>query len=63
MSKMRNSSFLLLEIVWIVVGIGCIAASVRSGIHTGGYQFLIFLIMAVVSFGFAFVRHNQRKKN
>jgi hypothetical protein len=60
---MKNSSLVLLEIVWIVVGFACIAASVRSAIHTGVYQFLIFLIMAVVSFGFALVRHNQRKKN
>jgi hypothetical protein len=60
---MKNSSLLLLEIVWIVVGLACIAASVRSAIHTGGYQFFIFMIMAVASFGFALMRHNQRKKS
>jgi hypothetical protein len=60
---MKNSSLLVLEIVWIVVGFACIAASVRSAIDSGGYRFLIFLIMAVISFGFALLRHNQRKKN
>jgi hypothetical protein len=60
---MKNSSFLVLEIVWIVVGFACIAAGVKSAIDTGGYRFLIFLIMAVISFGFALLRHNQRKKN
>jgi hypothetical protein len=61
--KMKNSSLLILEIIWIVVGLFCIAAGIRSAILTGGYHFLIFLIMAVISFGFAWVRHSQRKKS
>jgi hypothetical protein len=60
---MKNSSLFILEITWIVVGLVCIAAGIRSSILTGGYQFLIFLIMAVISFSFAWVRHRQRKKS
>jgi len=59
---MKNRSYLILEIVWIIVGIACVAAGIRSAILTSGYQSLIFFIMALVSFSFAWFRHNQRKK-
>jgi hypothetical protein len=59
---MKSNFILVLEIVWIAVGIVCIAAATRSAIHNGGYQFLLFLVMAVISFGFAWMRHTQRKK-
>lgn len=60
---MKNRSFFVLEIIWITVGLVCIAAGIRSAIISGGYQFLIFIIMAVISFSFAWIRHNQRKKS
>jgi hypothetical protein len=60
---MKNSSFYILEIIWIVVGFVCIAAGIKSAIVTAGYQFLVFLLMALISFSFAWFRHHQRKKN
>jgi hypothetical protein len=59
---MKNRGLLLLEIVWIIVGIACLAAGTRSVIRTGGYQFIVFFVMALVSFGFAWIRHKQRTK-
>jgi hypothetical protein len=60
---MKSRSLLILEIIWIVIGLVCTAAGIRSAMVTGGTQFLIFTMMAVVSFGFAWVRHSQRKKS
>jgi hypothetical protein len=60
---MNNKSLLVLEIVWITVGIICIAAGVRFAITTGGSRVFIFIIMALVSFAFAWARHGQRKKS
>jgi hypothetical protein len=60
---MRNSSLLFLEIIWIVTGVLCIAAGIRFAITTGGSKTLIFALMAVVCFVFAWVRDKQRKKS
>ncbi len=54
---------MVLEIVWITVGILCVAAGIRYLIKTGGSKVYIFFIMALVSFVFAYIRHNQRKKS
>jgi hypothetical protein len=60
---MRNSSLLFLEIIWIVTGVLCIAAGIRFAFTTGGSKTLIFALMAVVCFVFAWVRDKQRKKS
>jgi len=60
---MRNSSLLIMEIIWIATGVLCIAASIRMATTTGGNKIFIFAAMALVSFVFAFLRHKQRKKN
>ena len=60
---MHKKTLLALEIVWIIVGVGCIAAGVRYAIMTGGYRVFIFILMALVSFAFAWIRHRQRKKS
>jgi hypothetical protein len=60
---MNKRSLLILEIVWFAVGIICIAAAIRFAIMTGGSRVLIFILMALVSFAFAWVRHRQRKKS
>jgi hypothetical protein len=59
---MRNSSLLVLEIIWIATGILSIAAGIRFAITGSGSKILIFAAMAVISFLFAWLRHNQRKK-
>ena len=60
---MNKKSLLVLEIVWITVGIICIAAGIRFAIITGGSRVFIFILMALISFAFAWWRHQQRKKS
>jgi len=60
---MRNNSLLVLEIVWIVTGILSTGIAVRIALTGGGNKIWFFLLMALVSFLFAWVRHNQRKKS
>jgi hypothetical protein len=59
---MSNRTLLVLEIVWITVGVLCIAAGTRYAITAGGSKIIIFYVMALISFIFAFIRHRQRKK-
>jgi hypothetical protein len=60
---MNKKSLLVLEIVWIAVGIICILAGIKFAILTGGSRVFIFFLMALVSFAFAWVRHRHRKKS
>jgi hypothetical protein len=61
---MRNSSLLVLEIIWIATGVLSIAAGIRFAVITGwSSMILMFALMAVISFVFAWLRHKQRKKS
>jgi len=60
---MHKKNLLVLEIIWIIVGVGCIAAGIRFAIMTGGNRVFIFILMALISFAFAWMRHRQRKKS
>ncbi len=60
---MRNSSLLILEIIWIVTGILSVGIALRLATSTGGNRVWFFAIMALISFLFAWVRHKQRKKS
>jgi len=60
---MRNSSIIILEIIWIATGVMCIAAGIRFAITNGGSKVPIFALMALVCFVFAWIRDRQRKKN
>jgi hypothetical protein len=61
---MSNKSLIILEIIWIATGFLCIAAGIRIIIINGyNNRILIFAIMALVSFLFAWFRHRQRKKS
>jgi hypothetical protein len=60
---MRNSTLLILEIIWITTGVLCVAAGIRFSIISGGPKIFIFAFMALISFVFAWVRHKQRKKS
>jgi len=59
---MKNKFLLVLEIVWIIIGLACTAAGINSSITNDLKKSLIFFIMAVISFIFARIRHVQRKK-
>jgi len=60
---MRNSSLLILEIIWIVTGILSVIVAIRFAMTTGGSKIIIFALMALISFLFAWMRHRQRKKS
>jgi hypothetical protein len=60
---MRNSSLLVLEIIWIATGVLCIAAGIRFAITSGSSKIPIFALMALICFVFAWIRHKQRKKS
>ena len=60
---MNNKLRVAIEVVWIITGLLCIAAGVRYAISTGGSKTYLFALMALISFAFAWFRHNQRKKN
>jgi len=60
---MRNSSLLILEIIWWATGIISIIVGIRIAFTDGGTKTLIFILMALVSFLFAWMRHKQRKKS
>jgi len=60
---MRNSSLLVLEIIWIATGVLCIVAGIRFSITSGGSKIPVFALMAVICFVFAWLRDKQRKKS
>jgi|WetSurMetagenome_2_1015567.scaffolds.fasta_scaffold01342_11 hypothetical protein len=54
----------ILEIIWIITGMLCLAAGLRYFILNGySNRLLLFLLMAVISFLYAWFRHSQRKKS
>lgn len=59
---MTNKSLIILEIVWIVIGIASALAGLHLAITTGGNRVYIFLLMTLVAFAMAWLRHYQRKK-
>lgn len=59
---MSKKYLLILEIVWIITGILAIAAGIRYALVTGGAGTLVFVLLALVSFLFAWFRHRERKK-
>ncbi len=60
---MRNRSLLAMEIIWIATGVLCAVASIRFAFGSGGNKIIVFAIMALISFTFAWLRHKQRKKS
>jgi hypothetical protein len=59
---MRNSSLLVLEIIWMATGVLCIAAGIRYALTGSGSKIPVFALMAFVCFVFARLRDKQRKK-
>jgi len=60
---MKNSSLLIMEILWITTGVLCFGAGIRIAVTTGGNKVFVFALMSLVSFLFAWLRHKQRKKS
>ena len=60
---MRNSSLLVMEIIWIATGALCIAAGARYAFTNDSSKMPVFALMALICFVFAWIRHRQRKKS
>jgi len=59
---MKNKYLLVLEIVWWVTGAVSLAIAFRIAITEGGNNVILFLLMALIAFLFAWLRRQQRKK-
>lgn len=59
---MNKKSLLLIEIVWIILGIACLVIAVREITINGLGKAWLFLVMSVISFILAWMRDSQRKK-
>lgn len=60
---MSKRTLIILEVLWIVIGVFCIAAAIHNKITSGGERFLILLGMGILAFIMAYVRDRQRRKN
>jgi len=60
---MNNKLQVAIEVIWVITGLLCIVAGIRYATTTGGSKTYLFAIMALISFAFAWYRHNLRKKN
>ncbi len=59
---MNKTTLVILEIVWIVIGMICIAAAIHSKVSRGGDKYLILAGMGLLAFLMAYIRDRQRKK-
>jgi hypothetical protein len=59
---MNKKLILILEITWTIIGFFCIAVAAKFVVQSDGAKTILFFLMALVSFAFAFIRHRQRKK-
>jgi hypothetical protein len=58
---MNKKYVIIVEIVWAIIGLACLAISAREFLNNGK-QAWIFLVMTVFSFTLAGLREYQRKK-
>jgi hypothetical protein len=59
---MNKKSLLLIEIIWIILGLVCLGIAIREIITNGMRQAWLFIVMSAVAFALARVRDSQRKK-
>lgn len=60
---MNKKTLGILEILWIVIGVFCIAAAIHNKFSAEGERFLILIGMGILAFIMAWLRDRQRKKN
>lgn len=60
---MKSKAALILEIIWIVIGTVTFLLAIKVLVGGEGKQYLSLFLMSVISFAFAWFRHNQRKKS
>ncbi len=60
---MNKRTLIILEIIWIVIGIMCVAAAIHNRITGYGDRFFMFAGMGLLAFVMAWLRDRQRKKD
>lgn len=59
---MNKKSLLLIEIIWILLGLMCLGIAVRETLTSGLGRAWLFFVMAAAAFVLAWLRDSQRKK-
>ena len=59
---MNKKGILVIEIIWIILGLFCLGIAVREMTISGFSRAWLFLVMSVVAFALAWIRDRQRKK-
>jgi len=59
---MNKKSLLLIEIVWIILGLVCLGIAIREITTNGFRQAWLFIVMSAAAFVLARIRDSQRKK-
>lgn len=59
---MNKKSLLLIEIVWVILGIICMGIAIREITANGFKSGLLYLVMGAGAFVLAWIRDSQRKK-
>jgi hypothetical protein len=59
---MNKKSLLLIEIVWIILGLMCLGIAVRETVTNGLGRAWLFFVMAAAAFVLSGIRDSQRKK-
>jgi len=59
---MNKKAILAIEIVWIILGVLCLAVFFREIFITKGDRAWLFALMSAVAFVMARIRDGQRKK-
>jgi hypothetical protein len=59
---MNKKSLLLIEIIWIILGLMCLGIAIRETVINGPGRSWLFFVMAAAAFVLAWLRDSQRKK-
>jgi hypothetical protein len=59
---MNKKSLLLIEIIWIILGLMCLGIAIRETVNNGISRAWLFYVMTAAAFVLAWLRDSQRKK-
>jgi hypothetical protein len=59
---MNKKSLLLIEIIWVILGMMCLGIAIRETVLNGISRAWLFFVMAAGAFLLAWIRDSQRKK-
>ena len=60
--KMNKKSLLMIEIIWVILGLVCLGIAIREISTNGIRQAWLFFVMSAAAFVLAWMRDSQRKK-